>query len=231
MLLKGFSLIRTTVKYLPSFSSKKVELDYDLVYGLNPVEAALNANKREFISLMLSDSDRIELSSKAVKLMQLAKNKNLPIVFAPKEKMSRIVDHQPHQNIILKCSPIQLSTWNDQSTIPKGISIYCDKITDPQNFGAILRSALFFGATAVFTGKKHHCPLNTTVSKTSSGAMELMQIYGVSNSQEFMQKWKLQGGTIVATGVDLNKPHTTAHEIRSVLKSEGITDVLVILGS
>lgn len=106
--------------------------------------------------------------------MQLAKSKNLPIVFAPKEKMSRIVDHQPHQNIILKCSPIQLSNWNDQDQIPKGISLYCDKITDPQNFGAILRSALFFGCKAVFTGKKYHCPLNTTVSKTSSGAMELM---------------------------------------------------------
>lgn len=46
-----------------------------------------------------------------------------------------------------------------------------------------------------------------------------------------MQKWKLKGGTIVATGVDLKKPHTTAHEIKHVLKNEGISDVLIILGS
>ena len=48
--------------------------------------------------------------------------------------------------------------------------MYCDKITDPQNFGAVLRSCLFFGVSHVFTGKKQHCPLNSTVSKTSAGA-------------------------------------------------------------
>ena len=68
-------------------------------------------------------------------------------------------------------SPLQLQEWDLKSSIPKGISVYCDKITDPQNFGAILRSALFYGVSAVFTGRKHHCPLNSTVSKTSAGAI------------------------------------------------------------
>lgn len=48
--------------------------------------------------------------------------------------------------------------------------------------------------------------------------MELMQIYGVNNSSEFFTFWKSKGGTIVSTGVDLNKPHTTAHEIKAILK-------------
>lgn len=188
------------------------------MYGVNPVEAAFHANKRQLISLMLSDSDRIELSSRTVKIMQIAKEREMPIIFAPKEKMSRLIDYQPHQNIILKCSPIALENWDIQKELPKGISLYCDKITDPQNFGAALRSALFFGVKAVFTGKKNHCPLNTTVSKTSSGAMELMQIYGVSNSADFFAQWKNKGGTIVSTGVDLSRPHTGAHEIKGILK-------------
>lgn len=110
------------------------------------------------------------------------RERNIPVIFSPKEKMSRIVDNQPHQNVILKCSKINLENWNSESIIPDGVSVYCDKITDPQNFGAVIRSALFFGATAVFTGKKNHCPLNSTVSKTSSGAMELVKIYSVLNS-------------------------------------------------
>lgn len=60
---------------------------------------------------MLSDSDRIELSSRTVKIMQIAKEREMPIIFAPKEKMSRLVDNQPHQNIILKCSPIPFEHW------------------------------------------------------------------------------------------------------------------------
>ena len=51
------------------------------------------------------------------------------------------------------------------------MSIFCDKITDPQNFGAILRSCLYFGVHNIFVGKNHNAPLNSTVSKASSGAL------------------------------------------------------------
>ena len=64
--------------------------------------------------------------------------------------------------------------------------MYCDKITDPQNFGAVLRSCLFFGVSHVFTGKKQHCPLNSTVSKTSAGAAELIQTHLVENRKLFL---------------------------------------------
>ena len=100
----------------------------------------------------------------------------------------------------------------------EGLSVYCDKITDPQNLGAILRSALFYGVSSVFSGKKNHCPLNSTVSKTSAGAMELMDIFSVGNSSEFITNWKENGGTVIATGVDTAKPHTKAHEIRKIIK-------------
>lgn len=194
-------------------SNGKEQKPFDLLYGINPVQAALHASKRQIVSLMVSDSEHIELSGRLAKLIHLVRSKNLPILFSPKEKMSRIVDHQPHQNVILKCTPLSLVNWDHSQTLPSGISVFCDKITDPQNFGAVLRSSLFFGASAVFTGKKHHCPLNTTVSKTSSGAMELMQIYGVGNSIDFVEKWKQSGGIVVSTGVDEAKPHTPAHEI------------------
>ena len=82
-----------------------------------------------------------------------------------------------------------------------GVYVYCDKITDPQNFGAIIRSSLFFGAKGILTGKKNHCPLNSTVSKTSSGAAELLPAYLVEKSEPFIKSWKDQGGSVVATSV------------------------------
>lgn len=84
--------------------------------------------------------------------------------------------------------------------------MYTDKITDPQNFGAIIRSSLFFGVKHIFSSKKNHCPLNPTVSKSSTGAVELMPISLVDKSEEFMQSWKAQGGFILSTEVsDVNK--------------------------
>jgi hypothetical protein len=55
-----------------------------MLYGINPVEAALHSNKRTPIELIISNSDHVELSSRTAKLIHLAKDKNLPIVFAPK---------------------------------------------------------------------------------------------------------------------------------------------------
>ena len=119
-------------------------------------------------------------------MIHLARDRKIPVVLAPKHKLSRIVDDQPHQNIVLKCSKLTMENWKEEGDLPKGISLYCDKITDPQNFGAVLRSALFFGVSAVFTGKKHHCPLNSTVSKTSAGALELVQIHAIANNADFV---------------------------------------------
>lgn len=61
--------------------------------------------------------------------------------------------------------------------------------------------------------------------------MELMQIYAVANSSDFIEKWKNKRGTVIATGVDLSKPHTTAHEIKEVIKQQRIENVLLVLGS
>lgn len=118
MILQRTINLATRIKFLflPAYhyaAPKKDQHQFDLLYGINPVEAALHSNKRKFIQLLVSDSDRIELSSRTAKLIHLAKSMNLEIAFAPKEKLSRIVDHQPHQNIVLKCSPIDLENWNE----------------------------------------------------------------------------------------------------------------------
>jgi tRNA G18 (ribose-2'-O)-methylase SpoU len=158
------------------FSTSKL-LSFDYLYGINPVECALHANRRSFESLYLSDSEHIELSSRAAKLMHFAKATALPIIFTHKDKLTRMVKQQPHQNIVLKCSPLLLPSAATVPQFQPGTYVFCDKITDPQNFGAILRSCLFFGVQAVFTGKKNHCPLNPTVSKASAGAAELIPTY------------------------------------------------------
>ena len=151
--------------------------EFDFVYGTNPVECVIHGNRRQLYSLYLSDSYNIKTTSRTNKIINHIKSLNVPIIFTNKEKMSRLVKQQPHQNIVLKCSPLPLLSWTKTTSFQEGIYVYCDKITDPQNFGAILRSCLFFGVKTVFTGRKNHCPLNTTVSKTSSGASQLINTF------------------------------------------------------
>jgi 21S rRNA (GM2251-2'-O)-methyltransferase len=96
-----------------------------------------------------------------------------------------MVGNAPHQNVVLRCSSLPLhSIQKDEKPIfENGVYVYTDKITDPQNFGAIIRSSLFFGVKHIFSSKKNHCPLNPTVSKASTGAVELMPISLIDKSE------------------------------------------------
>ena len=108
-----------------------------------------------------------------MKLIQYAKDMDIPLIYTQKIKLDRIVGNSPHQNVVLKCSslPVSIISKDDKNIFNNGIYVYSDKITDPQNFGAIIRSSLFFGVNHIFTSKKNHCSLNPTVSKASTGAV------------------------------------------------------------
>lgn len=93
--------------------------------------------------------------------------------------MNNLVRGQPHQNVIMKCSQLTSEASEPADKYSEGLYILCDKITDPQNLGAIIRSSLFFGVKTIFLNKKHTSPLNPTVSKASSGAMELMPVHSI----------------------------------------------------
>jgi 21S rRNA (GM2251-2'-O)-methyltransferase len=56
-----------------------------------------------------------------------------------------------------------------------------DEVTDPQNLGSLLRSALFLGAAGVLVSEKNSAPLSPAVSRASAGAMELMTVHSTRN--------------------------------------------------
>lgn len=63
--------------------------------------------------------------------------------------------------------------------------IFLDQVTDPQNFGSILRSAMFIGVDGVIVNKANSCGLTPVVSKVSSGALEFIPLYSVKFVQHF----------------------------------------------
>lgn len=65
--------------------------------------------------------------------------------------------------------------------------LFLDQITDPQNFGSILRTAMFIGVDAVIVNSKNSCGLTPTVSKVSSGALEFITLYNVRFVSKFLE--------------------------------------------
>lgn len=68
-----------------------------------------------------------------------------------------------------------------------------DEVSDPQNFGAILRSALYLGAAGVVTCQRNSAPLSPVVSKASSGAMEVLPVHSAKNLPQFLAACSVNG--------------------------------------
>lgn len=100
-----------------------------------------------------------------------------------------------------------------------------DEIHDPQNFGALLRSAECFGLDGVAWSKNRGCDLTPTVAKASSGASELIPLLRVSNLADAADQFKDAGFEVVASVADPEaKPlfsHSYAPKTLLIMGSEG----------
>ncbi|EKX45738.1 hypothetical protein GUITHDRAFT_86895 [Guillardia theta CCMP2712] len=79
-----------------------------------------------------------------------------------------------------------------------------DEVMDPQNLGALLRSAYFLGADGVIVCSKNSAGLTPSVSKASAGAMELYQVYSVSNLMQFLNWSKELGWQVIGSALGEN---------------------------
>lgn len=105
----------------------------------------------------------------------------------------------------LACSPLTYRSLHylaelagDFSAPKKRLWLALDGITDVHNFGAICRSAAFFGAEGVVVGEKKHPPLNSSVCKTSAGAIEHIDACQALSMFSFLHQSRRHGWSIVA---------------------------------
>ncbi|KAI8911447.1 Alpha/beta knot methyltransferase [Gorgonomyces haynaldii] len=149
-------------------------------------------------------------------MTRLAALNSIPVEFVDRHKLDKWTDNRPHQGLVLQAGPLQtpFATHFGPSTDTYDIigtdleaktKLLCplwvalDRIQDPQNMGAIMRTCAFYGLDGVLTSDLQQCPLTPTVSKASSGAMEHMNILSTSNLARFLRDSKANGWHIIGT--------------------------------
>src|SRR3989338_3801968 len=135
-------------------------------------------------------------------LIELCEKNEIPISFAPFDLLTQMTGSDSHQSFVAQIKTRQflsVATFlqqieeREQATV-----LMIDQIFDPQNFGALLRSAECFGASGVVWSKNRGSDLTPVVAKSSCGASELLPLIRISNLAEAVSQFQKGGFEAVA---------------------------------
>jgi 23S rRNA (guanosine2251-2'-O)-methyltransferase len=154
-----------------------------------------------------------------------AQRRKVPVETTDSATIARILPKEAvHQGLALQVFPLaekDLAEVMDQARQPRCL-VLLDQVTDPHNFGAVIRSAAAFGACAVVVQDRHSPPLNGVLAKAASGALETVPIVPVVNIARTLEQLG-RGGFLRLAFAD---------ESRETLQTLDLArDTVLVLGS
>lgn len=175
----------------------------DKIFGRNPVAEALKSGRA--VEKILVRKGRIEGS--LVPLIKKAKAAGIIVQETDARRLDELSGGQNHQGVIAYVSEYDYASVRDilQRAYDKDEApfiVICDRITDPHNLGAILRTANCVGAHGVIIPKRNSAGLNSAAVKTAAGAAEYTPVARVTNISSAIADLKKAGLWICAADMD-----------------------------
>ena len=144
------------------------------------------------------------------KILAIAKERRVIIVEKDKRQMQKMAQTQNYQGVIAIVPPFKYCEIEEileyaESKNEEPFILILDGIEDPHNLGSIIRTAETAGVHGIIIPKRRAAAVNSTVSKTSAGAVEYMKIARVTNISDAIDKLKKAGLWICGTDINTNK--------------------------
>jgi 23S rRNA (guanosine2251-2'-O)-methyltransferase len=159
------------------------------LYGIHPVEEALKAGKRRFDHVLVARErrdDRLE------SIVNLCRELKIRVRTEPRETLTDIARTQAHQGVVAIVRAQEFLSIEDVIA-PTGaprLVLALDGVEDPQNLGALLRSADGAGVDSVVMTERRAAPLSAVAAKAAAGAQEHLQIARVVNLVRALEEMK-----------------------------------------
>ena len=226
---KSFQIMKKRKsKRVENNSSNKLKLQTNqiILSGKHSILSALKNKNRKLYYLILTEESSIFWKEQIQVL-----NLSLVIKIKTKEELDLITNYQPHQNSILVTEPLDRISLDEfiftsklRSDLPQRI-IILDQVTDPQNVGAIIRSAYAFNMNGVALSQSNSPTETSSMAKASSGAIEKIKIIQLSNMSREIKK--LQAANFNVYGLafggskNISELHSENGNIAIIVGSEG----------
>ena len=157
-------------------------MDTDYIEGRNSVLELLRSGK-DINKLYIQKGEK---HGSINDIITLAKERRIVIVEVDKQKLDQMSETHNHQGVIANIPPYEYVDVEDILAYAKEkgeepFIVMLDEIEDPHNLGSIIRTAECCGVHGVIIPKRRAASVNSTVSKTSAGAVEYMRIARVNN--------------------------------------------------
>lgn len=177
----------------------------DIIEGRNSVLELL-ASDRDINKILIQNGEK---HGSINKIIAMAKEKRIVTVETEKSKLDMMSETKNHQGVIAIVPPFDYCEVDDILDLAKErkedpFIVMLDGIEDPHNLGSIIRTAETAGVHGVIIPKRRAASVNATVSKTSAGAVEHMNVARVNNLNETIKYLKEQGLWVIGTDMQTN---------------------------
>jgi 23S rRNA (guanosine2251-2'-O)-methyltransferase len=185
-----------------------------IVYGRNPVREAIRGPRAV---------SRVWATRNTLREPWLD-GSGVPTAIADADELLRICGSPANQGICADVAAFRYAVADEILALPDALIVALDQVQDPQNFGAIVRSAECAGAVGVVLPERRSVEVTPAVCKSSAGAVEHIPIARVRNLTDFLAEAKAAGmwcygadagGEVAYDAVDYRGP------VVLVLGSEG----------
>jgi 23S rRNA (guanosine2251-2'-O)-methyltransferase len=160
----------------------------EVLYGLHPVEEALRAESRQFDYVCIA---RERHDQRLQRVIDACRHAGVHLRFEPRDHLTKLAKTPGHQGIVAIVRAKALFELEDLLDSPEPrLLLALDGVEDPQNLGALLRTADGAGAGGVILTERRSAPLSPVAIKTSAGAAEHVPIARVVNLSRALEQLK-----------------------------------------
>jgi len=155
----------------------------DICFGRNSVRSALTSSPELCTKVLLSES---LTGRERSELLLICKDAGTQWQLVKPSLLDNLCPGGRHQGVAVRMSPVRIRDFDEfsgifSSTKGPALVLMLDHIQDPQNLGAVARSAEVFGASALIVPKRRSALPTSVVMRTSAGAIARVPVIGVVN--------------------------------------------------
>jgi 23S rRNA (guanosine2251-2'-O)-methyltransferase len=165
------------------------ELAMDKIIRINPLLEALRSAPERVNKVFIQEEKG---HARIGEVIREAKSRHVPVVFVPARRLDQVAPG--HQGVMAEVSPRRYASLEEiLARSPKPFVVILDEVEDPQNLGAIVRSAEGAGADGLILPERRSAGLTETVDTVSAGALAHLLVTRVPNLVRAMEELKDKG--------------------------------------